>query len=115
EGVYLHLADGRTIIDGSAGAAVASIGHGNRRVAAAIGEQALKMSYANTMMFSSEPAEELANLLISETAGMSRAFFVSSGSAAMEAALKLGRQYFVERGETERIHFISRRQSYHGN
>lgn len=73
------------------------------------------MAYSNTMAFSNGPAEELANLLVAETPGISRAFFVSSGSAAMEAALKLARQYFVEKGEPERVHFISRQQSYHGN
>ena len=112
----LTLSDGRHLIDASGGAAVACLGHGNRRVAAAIGEQARRLGYAHSGFFTSEPAEELADLLLrGEPAGLSHAFFVSSGSEAMESALKLARQYFLERGEPNRTRFIARRQSYHGN
>jgi adenosylmethionine-8-amino-7-oxononanoate aminotransferase len=115
EGIHLRLADGRTVIDGSGGAAVACIGHGNARVAEAIGRQAGRMAYAHTGFFSSEPAEALADILLAdEPGGLSHAFFVSSGSEAMEAAIKLARQYHLERGEPGRTHFIARRQSYHG-
>jgi adenosylmethionine-8-amino-7-oxononanoate aminotransferase len=116
QGLLLTLSDGRRIIDGSGGAAVACIGHGNARVAARIADQASRLAYAHTGFFSTEPAEALADLLVGDKpGGLTHAFFVSSGSEAMEAALKLGRQYFVERGEPQRVHFISRRQSYHGN
>jgi adenosylmethionine-8-amino-7-oxononanoate aminotransferase len=116
EGLRLILSDGNEILDASGGAAVACLGHGNRRVAAAIGDQAATMAYAHTGFFSSEPAEELAELIVgAQPGGLSRAFFVSSGSEAMEGALKLARQYFVEQGETQRVHYISRNQSYHGN
>jgi adenosylmethionine-8-amino-7-oxononanoate aminotransferase len=116
DGLTLTLANGREIIDASGGAAVACLGHGNGRVAGAIGAQALKLAYAHTGFFSSEPAEALADLLLEgEPGGLSHAFFVSSGSEAMEAALKLARQFFVEKGEPQRTHFIARRQSYHGN
>jgi adenosylmethionine-8-amino-7-oxononanoate aminotransferase len=116
EGLCLTLKDGREIIDASGGAAVACLGHGNRRVAAAIGEQALTLAYAHTGFFTTQPAEALADLLLrDEPGGLSRAFFVSSGSEAIEAALKLARQYFVEAGEPQRTRFIARRQSYHGN
>ncbi len=112
----LTLADGRQIIDASGGAAVACIGHGNRRVADAIAAQARKLAYAHTGLFTTEPAEALANLLLhDEPGGLSHAFFVSSGSEAVESALKLARQYFVEKGEPRRTRFIARRQSYHGN
>jgi adenosylmethionine-8-amino-7-oxononanoate aminotransferase len=112
----LTLSDGRHLIDASGGAAVACLGHGNRRVAAAIAEQARRLGYAHSGFFTSEPAEELADLLLrGEPAGLSHAFFVSSGSEAMESALKLARQYFLERGEPNRTRFIARRQSYHGN
>jgi adenosylmethionine-8-amino-7-oxononanoate aminotransferase len=115
EGIWLHLADGRSLIDGSGGAAVACLGHGNRRVAHAIATQAGKMAYAHTGFFTSEPAEALADLLLGdEPGGLTHAFFVSSGSEAMEAAIKLARQYFVEIGQPERIRVIARRQSYHG-
>jgi adenosylmethionine-8-amino-7-oxononanoate aminotransferase len=116
EGLALTLQDGREIIDASGGAAVACLGHGNRRVAAAVGAQAGKLGYAHTGFFTSEPAEALADLLLhDEPGGLSHAFFVSSGSEAMESALKLARQYFLERGEPQRTRFIARRQSYHGN
>lgn len=115
-GLKIRLEDGREIIDASGGAAVACLGHGNRRVADAIAAQAHRIGYAHTGFFTSEPAEALADLLLgAEPGGLSHAFFVSSGSEAMESALKLARQYFLERGEPRRTHFIGRRQSYHGN
>jgi adenosylmethionine-8-amino-7-oxononanoate aminotransferase len=110
------LVDGREIIDASGGAAAACLGHGNRRVADIIGVQASTLGYTHTGFFSTEPAEALADLLLKdEPGGLSQAYFVSSGSEAMEAALKLARQYFVEKGEPRRTRFIARRQSYHGN
>ena len=116
EGLILTLRDGRQIIDASGGAAVACIGHGNREVAAAIGAQAATLSYAHSGFFTTEPAEALADLLLSNEPGsLSHAFFVSSGSEAMESAIKLARQYFLEIGEPQRTRFIARRQSYHGN
>jgi adenosylmethionine-8-amino-7-oxononanoate aminotransferase len=115
-GMILTLADGRQIIDASGGAAVACLGHGNKRVAEAVGRQAQKMAYAHTGFFTSEPAEALADALLrDEPGGLTRAFFVSSGSEAMESSLKLARQYFLELGQPERCRFIARRQSYHGN
>lgn len=114
-GMRIRLPDGREIIDGSGGAAVACIGHGNARVAAAIGAQAARLAYAHTSTFSSEPAEALAEFLLAdEPGGLQRAWFCSSGSEGVEAALKLARQYFLEIGEPQRTRFIARRQSYHG-
>ena len=116
DGVWLHLADGRRILDGSGGAAVACLGHVNARVAAAIGAQAARLAYAHTGFFTSEPAEALAEALVgTEPGGLTAAWFCSSGSEATEAALKLARQYHVERGAPERTRVIARRQSYHGN
>ncbi len=115
-GIRLRLADGREIIDASGGAAVACLGHGNERVAAAIGRQAGQLAYAHTGFFTSEPAEALAELILEGSpGGLSHAWFCSSGSEGTEAALKLARQYFVEIGQPRRTHFIARRQSYHGN
>jgi adenosylmethionine-8-amino-7-oxononanoate aminotransferase len=112
----LTLSDGRQIIDASGGAAVACLGHGNTRVAGAVGAQASKLAYVHTGFFTSEPAEALADILLkNEPGGLSHAFFVSSGSEAMESALKLARQYFLEHGEPNRTRYIARRQSYHGN
>ena len=116
DGLMLTLADGRQVMDASGGAAVAVLGHGNKRVAARIGAQAGRLGYAHTGFFTSEPAEALADFLLAdEPGGLSHAFFVSSGSEAMEAALKLARQYFLEIGQPRRTHVIARRQSYHGN
>jgi len=116
DGIYLHTADGRKIIDGSGGAAVACLGHGNRRIAEAIGRQAAAMAYAHTGTFTSQPAEDLAHIVLDgEPGGLSHAYFCSSGSEGTEAALKLARQYFVEIGQQQRTHVIARRQSYHGN
>ena len=115
EGIRLRLASGREVIDGSGGAAVACIGHGNRRVAEAIARQAGRMAYAHTGFFTSEPAEALAEeLLADEPGGLTHAFFVSSGSEAMEAAIKLARQYFLELGQPARTRVIARRLGYHG-
>jgi adenosylmethionine-8-amino-7-oxononanoate aminotransferase len=115
-GIYLHLADGTRIIDASGGAAVACLGHGNRRIAEAIGRQAATMAYAHTGTFSSEPAESLAHIVLDgEPGGLAYAYFCSSGSEGTEASLKLARQYFLEIGQPRRVHFIARRQGYHGN
>lgn len=115
EGVHLFTADGRTVIDASGGAAVAALGHGNRRIAEAIGRQAASMAYSHTGTFSNQPAEDLADILLAnEPGGLTRAWFCSSGSEGNEAALKLARQYFIEIGQPQRVRTIARRQSYHG-
>src|SRR5580700_8281528 len=115
EGIWLHTADGRRVIDASGGAAVAALGHGNRRVAEAIARQASTMAYVHTGTFSNQPAEDLADILLAdEPGGLTRAWFCSSGSEGNEAALKLARQYFLEIGQPGRVRTIARRQSYHG-
>lgn len=116
EGIYLFAEDGRRVIDASGGAAVSCLGHQHPRVIAAIAKQASTLAYAHTSFFSSEPAEALAETLVGhEPGGLAYAYFVSGGSEAIEASIKLARQYFIERGEPQRQHFIARRQSYHGN
>lgn len=116
EGVYLFAEDGRRVIDASGGAAVSCLGHQHPRVIAAMAKQASTLAYAHTAFFSSEPAETLAETLVGhEPGGLAYAYFVSGGSEAIEASIKLARQYFIERGEPQRQHFIARRQSYHGN
>ena len=115
-GCYLIDADGKQYFDGSSGAAVSCLGHGDADVAAAMKGQIDKLSFAHTGFFTSEPAEALADLLIANAPlGIDRVYFVSGGSEAVEAALKLARQYFVEIGESNRTHIIGRKQSYHGN
>jgi adenosylmethionine-8-amino-7-oxononanoate aminotransferase len=116
EGVWLIAEDGRRILDASGGAAVSCLGHQHPRVLEAISRQASKLAYAHTGFFSSEPAEALAEHLVGEEpGGLAYAYFVSGGSEAVEAGIKLARQYFIERGEPKRQRFIARRQSYHGN
>lgn len=116
DGLNITLADGRVVIDAAGGAAVACLGHGNKRIAEAMGRQAAKLAYVHTLFFSCAASEELADYLVGhEPGGLSHAFFVSSGSEAVESCLKLARQYFVEKGEPQRVHYIARRQSYHGN
>jgi adenosylmethionine-8-amino-7-oxononanoate aminotransferase len=115
-GIHLFDQDGRSYIDASGGAAVSCLGHGHPDVTAAMHAQADRLAYAHTSFFTNAPAEELADRLIaSAPQGISHAYFVSGGSEAVEAALKMARQYFVERGEPQRRNIIARRQSYHGN
>src|SRR3954469_6043927 len=116
DGVWLIAEDGRRILDGSGGAAVSCLGHQHPRVLEALARQAQTLAYAHTGFFTSEAAEALADVLVGdEPGGLGYAYLVSGGSEAVEASLKLARQYFVEIGQPERQHFIARRQSYHGN
>jgi len=115
-GMTIRDAAGRDYLDASGGAAVSSLGHGHPDVIAAMHAQIDQLAYAHTSFFTTEVAEALADELIrSAPAGMSHAYLVSGGSEAVEAALKMARQYFVEIGQPQRTHFIARRQSYHGN
>ena len=115
-GPYLIDSAGNRYLDASGGAAVSCVGHGHPAVIEAIREQAGKLAYAHTSFFTSEPAEALADWLIEAADGAyERVYFVSGGSEGIEAALKLGRQYYLEIGQRDRSHFIGRRQSYHGN
>jgi adenosylmethionine-8-amino-7-oxononanoate aminotransferase len=116
DGCYLIDASGKRYFDGSGGAAVSCLGHSNARVTQAIKDQVDTLAYAHTGFFTSDPAEELAELLATHAPGdLDRVYFVSGGSEAVEAAIKLARQYHVENGQPERRHLIARRQSYHGN
>jgi adenosylmethionine-8-amino-7-oxononanoate aminotransferase len=116
DGVYLYDREGRRYLDASGGAAVSCLGHSDRAVIDAITRQLETLPYAHTSFFTNEPMEALADALVATAPKpLERVYFTSGGSEAMEAALKLARQYFVERGEPQRVHVISRRQSYHGN
>ncbi|MCO5100182.1 MAG: aspartate aminotransferase family protein [Burkholderiaceae bacterium] len=116
EGTTLVDADGKRYLDASGGAAVSCLGHGHPDVRAAMHEQVDRLAYAHTSFFTTEVAEALADLLVEDAPdGIGHVYFVSGGSEAVEAALKMARQYFVEIGQPQRRHFIARRQSYHGN
>jgi adenosylmethionine-8-amino-7-oxononanoate aminotransferase len=115
-GIHVWDATGRQYIDASGGAAVSCLGHGHPDVLAAMHAQLDRLAYAHTSFFTTQVAEELGEDLVAHAPpGTSHVYFVSGGSEAIEAALKMARQYFVEIGEPERRHFIARRQSYHGN
>ncbi|MBP6563083.1 MAG: aminotransferase class III-fold pyridoxal phosphate-dependent enzyme, partial [Neisseriaceae bacterium] len=116
EGVYVYDQEGRRYLDGSGGAAVSCLGHGHPKVLAAMHAQIDQLAYAHTSFFTTEASEALADHLVAHApAGLDQVYFVSGGSEAIEAALKLARQYFVEIGQSQRTRFIARRQSYHGN
>jgi len=115
-GAWITDEHGRHYLDACGGAAVSCLGHGHPEVLRAMHQQIDRLAYAHTSFFTTEVAEQLADHLVANApAGMSHAYFVSGGSEAVEAALKLARQYFVEIGQPQRRHFIARRQSYHGN
>ncbi len=116
DGVYVYDTAGREYLDGCGGAAVSCLGHSDSRVKQAIADQLEKIPFAHTGYFTNDSVERLAEKLAERAPGtLDWAFFVSGGSEAIESALKMARQYFVERGETGRSKFITRRQSFHGN
>jgi adenosylmethionine-8-amino-7-oxononanoate aminotransferase len=116
EGAYLFDRSGKRYLDASGGAAVSCLGHSDRAVTEAIARQLERLPFAHTSFFTNEPMEALADALIARAPkSFDKVYFVSGGSEAIEAALKLARQYFVEKGEPQRAHLIGRRQSYHGN
>ena len=116
DGIYIQDAAGKRYMDASGGAAVSCLGHSDPDVIRAIKDQVDGIAFAHTSFFSSEPAEELADLLIDAApANLEMVYFVSGGSEAVEAAVLMARQYFVERGENDRSHFIARKLGYHGN
>jgi len=119
EGCWIVVADGRRYLDASGQAAVVNIGHGVKEIAEAMAAQAGQVAFAHTTQFHSEAAEKLAARLLALAPGNfqngGRVYFTSGGSEATETAIKLARQYHLERGETSRYRVISRRQSYHGS
>lgn len=116
EGIWLTDSEGRRYLDASGGAAVSCLGHGHPDVLAAMHRQIDSLAYAHTGFFTTQVAEDLAAHLVKRAPeGTSHVYFVSGGSEAVEAALKMARQYFLETGQPGRTHFIARRQSYHGN
>lgn len=118
QGNYLTTSDGLEIFDATGGAAVACIGHNQPRVKKAIMDQLDEVAYCYSPFFTTSASEKLAKFLTDSTQGvMSKVFIVSSGTEAVEAALKMARQYFTELPEPQlqRTRFIARHQSYHGN
>ncbi|HEV3147304.1 MAG TPA: aminotransferase class III-fold pyridoxal phosphate-dependent enzyme, partial [Chthoniobacterales bacterium] len=115
QGILVQDANGKEYIDASGGAAVSCLGHSHPDVVAAMTAQLSNLEYAHSSFFTTRVAEDLADDLVAHAPrGIDHVLFVSGGSEAIEAALKLARQFFVERGEPQRTHIIARRQSYHG-
>lgn len=116
DGVYLIDQTGKRYLDASGGAAVSCLGHSHPDIREALKKQVDQLAYAHSGFFTTDAAEQLAEKLTRLAPGhLNHAYFVSGGSEAVEAALKLARQYFVEKGELTRNRFVARRQSYHGN
>jgi adenosylmethionine-8-amino-7-oxononanoate aminotransferase len=116
EGVYLFDADGKRYLDGSSGALVASVGHGVREIADEVAAQMREVAYVNGTMFTNVAVEALARELEAVLPPSLRyGYFLCSGSEAVEAAVKLARQYWTERGRGSKWKVISRVPSYHGN
>jgi len=109
KGIELFGSDGKRYIDASGGAAVSCLGHGHPELVRALHSQLDKLAYAHTSFFTTEVAEKLADRLVADTPdGLNHVYLVSGGSEAVEAALKMARQYFVETGEPQRRHIIAR-------
>ena len=119
EGCFVYTDDGKRYMDASGGAAVVTIGHGVEEIGRAMAEQASRVAYVHSSQFQTEIAEKLARRILKLAPdGMQpegRVYFTSGGSEATETALKLARQYWLERGETKRFRVLSRLQSYHGS
>lgn len=116
DGVFIVDQEGRRYLDASGGAAVSCLGHSDAGVRQAITQQIDAIAFAHTSFFTNRPMEELAEQLVaSAPAGLEKVYFVSGGSEAVEAAIKMARQYFLEIGQASRSRIIARRQSYHGN
>ncbi|ETS86329.1 hypothetical protein PFICI_00157 [Pestalotiopsis fici W106-1] len=116
DGIYVVHADGSKTLDGCSGAAVSCLGHSHPVIIEAIIEQAKKLAFAHTSVFTSEPSEQLASFLVDQSGGaFSNVMFLSSGSEAIESAIKVARQFHNANGESQRINFICRQYAYHGN
>jgi adenosylmethionine-8-amino-7-oxononanoate aminotransferase len=119
EGCWIIDSDGRRFLDASGQAAVVNVGHGVAEIGAAMAEQSARLAFAHTSQFHSEAAEKLAARLLAlapvNFRDGGRVYFTSGGSEATETAIKLARQYFLERGDSARYRVLSRRQSYHGS
>ena len=116
EGSYVYDAAGRRYLDGSGGPAAFSIGHGNREVNAAIARQLEKVACGYRYLFTSEPLEELTSLLLARCGPeFEHIVYSSSGSEAVESAMKVALQYWDARGLPTKKRFVARERSYHGN
>jgi hypothetical protein len=116
EGVWLFDEAGKAYLDACGGAYVANLGHGVSVVADAVADQIRKVAYVNGTAFTNAPVEALAaELRTLNPEGLTHSYFLSSGSEAVEAALKLARQHHVDSGRPSKHKIIARTPGYHGN
>jgi adenosylmethionine-8-amino-7-oxononanoate aminotransferase len=119
EGCFVYTSDGQRFLDASGGAAVVTIGHGVPEIANAMAAQAARLAYVHSSQFQTSVVEKFAERVLAlaprEMQKNGRVYLTSGGSEATETALKLARQYWIERGEKKRFRVISRKQSYHGS
>lgn len=124
--LYLDLNDGSQVLDACGGAAVSCLGYDSqyvKEITDAVANQLQAVAYVHTLAYTTSVSEQLAAHLLSHPDGSGRAnpwglekaYFIGSGSEAMDSALKFARQYWYELGRHEKVHYVSRRQSYHGN
>jgi len=115
QGAWIETADGKRFLDASGGAVVVNVGHGREEIAGAVGDQLRTLSYVHPTMFATPAVEDLAAALAAHApGGLDRFYFMSSGSEAVETAVKLARQIHLARGNPERQVLVSRWKSYHG-
>src|SRR6202522_3079995 len=119
EGCFIYTSDGQRYLDAAGGAAVVTIGHGVAEIANAMAAQASRLAYVHSSQFQTAVVERFAERILAlaprEMHQGGRLYLTSGGSEATETALKLARQYWIERGEPKRFRVISRQQSYHGS
>jgi len=115
EGCWIEDEAGNRYLDAVGGAFVANIGHGVAEIGEAMAEQARKVAYVNGTAFTNEAVEGLAARLVERTPALGKAYILGSGSEAVEAALKLARQYWIERGRASKHKVIALTPGYHGN
>ncbi len=118
KGIYLYGTDGKEYIDGCSGSAVANLGHGNEEIAQHAKEQIERIAFTHLSRFTADPIEEAAERIANWTPeGLDHVYFLSGGSEAVETAIKMSRQYFVERDgiNTNKSKVISKWNSFHGN
>ena len=115
EGIYLVDEEGRRYMDGTSGAGNVILGHGNKRIAAAMAEQAGTLAYCFSAFHTNRPARELSQRIAALAPGdLDCVYFVSGGSEGIETALKIARQYHLQQGNKQKYRVIGRWRGYHG-
>ena len=113
--IYVYDDTGKRYIDGAAGAGNVTLGHGRRRIVEAMAEQGKTLAYCFSTHFTNQPALDLAERISALAPGdLNHVYFVSGGSEGIESAMKIARQYHIQRGNGQKHQVIARWRSYHG-